>query len=653
MFTSQRISGSPEHSRVAPDDSQHTTRRLCARCRSIDFAPFSASDSWSLDLGVWSSWDRLQCDLCELLAFAVSNHSSQSQAIELSADECYWLWSSNFSDVDEMGVIGQAFVALRNTVPGNKYTLCNLRRDGGGEMLFALVLSSLELPSKTQITSPLIDFDLVKKWLAADTLKTTANVKGDSCVSNSAFAGLKGLRVIDCTNVSLVQLPPHSPYITLSYVWGTHSSYSLSDRPATIKDSIIVCLKLGHRYLWVDRYCNAQLESEEKAIQIRQMDKVYSNSTFTIVACAGKDPRHGLPGVTKPRHPRPSVFVEGTGYVQRIPEVRDIKKSVWAKRGWTYQESSLSRARLYFTDHQVYYESSGSPECEWLSLAGGLIQPVMTVDPWNYAQPNWLTEPEDIYECISEFSRRTLKVPQDKLNAFLSILSVYERVMSVGHLYGLPFMSRWTRLGKLKWQPLPTLSRSLMFTTVSWSVRCEELPSWSWVGWSGVHDFPAEGDTDDFDERITLESESERGIAFEEYEALVRGAESQPPQLTGFIHVQAYQMPIRSIDKLVSPLTGGDIYTTDIDGNTAIIHFEQFDQDGTIDKMNRNGLSAYSLIRFPHKVEAGRTVAHLVIRNVSGTHWERVMGFWGPYTNLNKECVGSVAPGELRTWRIG
>jgi hypothetical protein len=192
MSTSQRISGSPEHSRVAPDDSQHTTRRLCARCRSIDFAPFSASDSWSLDLGVWSSWDRLQCDLCELLAFAVSNHSSQSQAIELSADECYWLWSSNSSDVEKMGVIGQAFVALRNTVPGNKYTLCNLRRDGGGKMLFALVLSSLELPSKTQITSPLIDFDLVKKWLAADTLKTTANVKGDSCFQTQPLQNSRG-----------------------------------------------------------------------------------------------------------------------------------------------------------------------------------------------------------------------------------------------------------------------------------------------------------------------------------------------------------------------------------------------------------------------------------------------------------------------------
>ena len=112
-------------------------------------------------------------------------------------------------------------------------------------------------------------------------------------------------------------------------------------------------------------------------------------------------------------------------------------------------------------------------------------------------------------------------------------------------------------------------------------------------------------------------------------------------------------MPVLSIAKPVSAFPDNEHYTIEVERDTAVIQFALFDQDGTIDKINRNGWSAYSLIRFAHKVEAGRTVAYLVIRNFDGTHWERVMGFCGHCTNINHERVESVAPGELCTWRIG
>ena len=68
-------------------------------------------------------------------------------------------------------------------------------------------------------------------------------------------ARLHAIRVIDCTERKVVQMPTDCEFVALSYVWGTlEPSLRLEDAPATIKDSISVTLALGYRYLWVDRY---------------------------------------------------------------------------------------------------------------------------------------------------------------------------------------------------------------------------------------------------------------------------------------------------------------------------------------------------------------------------------------------------------------
>ncbi|KAK0704550.1 heterokaryon incompatibility, partial [Lasiosphaeris hirsuta] len=88
-------------------------------------------------------------------------------------------------------------------------------------------------------------------------------------------------------------------YITLSYVWGSYKQPTLTtanlalwssagalrqhiDLPQTNKDAIQVVQDIGMRFLWVDALCNIQDDKYELALQIQQMDRIYSRATLTI-----------------------------------------------------------------------------------------------------------------------------------------------------------------------------------------------------------------------------------------------------------------------------------------------------------------------------------------------------------------------------------
>ena len=86
-------------------------------------------------------------------------------------------------------------------------------------------------------------------------------MKGHKSCSLEYFRPLVDLRVIDCEQRLVVDAPTDCRYITLSYVWGELSgsedfvlSHSL---PPTIEHSIITTLKLGYKYLWIDRYVSS------------------------------------------------------------------------------------------------------------------------------------------------------------------------------------------------------------------------------------------------------------------------------------------------------------------------------------------------------------------------------------------------------------
>src|SRR5690349_12789689 len=110
-------------------------------------------------------------------------------------------------------------------------------------------------------------------------------------------------------------------------------------------------------------------------MQISQMDQIYAHSVLTIVAAAGEDAEYGLPGVSTRSRPKQKVATSKQILPRRwnrnvtflqLPAhpAQTIKSSVWATRGWTYQEGILAQRRIIFSDHQVSYLCNQSHWCE-------------------------------------------------------------------------------------------------------------------------------------------------------------------------------------------------------------------------------------------------------------------------------------------------
>jgi hypothetical protein len=156
----------------------------------------------------------------------------------------------------------------------------------------------------------------LRNWLT----DPSRDLSGDS---NNNYGGLqiqqslRDVRVIDVTNACVAYLPAGAEFVTLSYVWGsTHddqfrclkSNISLVEQPvslekimlpATIRDAIMVCEKLGHQFLWVDRLCIVQDEAQDAlSKQLNQMAAIYHQAALTLVAATGDDATKGLPGVS-------------------------------------------------------------------------------------------------------------------------------------------------------------------------------------------------------------------------------------------------------------------------------------------------------------------------------------------------------------------
>ncbi|ORX93759.1 heterokaryon incompatibility [Clohesyomyces aquaticus] len=132
--------------------------------------------------------------------------------------------------------------------------------------------------------------------------------------------------------------------IALSYVWNASESAPspgatiLQDIPATIEDAITVTRQLGYSYLWVDQYCIDQTNPQEKDTQIGQMGQIYGSAALTIIAAAGIDPTHGLPGASArlPLFKPQELRVGSLSLIQcNVSASFALLNSRWATRAWT------------------------------------------------------------------------------------------------------------------------------------------------------------------------------------------------------------------------------------------------------------------------------------------------------------------------------
>ncbi|KAI7787390.1 hypothetical protein LA080_016465 [Diaporthe eres] len=343
----------------------------------------------------------------------------------------------------------------------------------------------------------------------------------DSQPSVSALS-IPGFTVIDCETRTLVLWPSGAPYVTLSYVWGMGPAEAPVGEalpktlPKLIEDTIVVALGLGYQYLWIDRYCIPQGDETVKTSLIRNMDKVYSESSLTLIASAAKQPSEGLVGVGMSRDRIPHSLKSGElGLTQLYTNLVDeVEGSHWNTRAWTYQEGFLSNRRLLFTQSQCYFQ------CGELWCTEGLNVPLSTLSrlhrpghsklsrvfPWvadkqptmDISSQDRQKQREDYFiERVREYMKRELTHDADAFDAFAGVLNYLEwfaMEFLLGNIWGLPIWSpesRWSASGSGKHTLLRSLSWSLPRPFVTKlegklsdvAERRQEIPSWSWCGW--------------------------------------------------------------------------------------------------------------------------------------------------------------------------
>lgn len=105
-----------------------------------------------------------------------------------------------------------------------------------------------------------VDYTVLRQWLDdCNTLHTIKESHLKAWICSPAYrTPVPGFRLIDCLKRQVINAPGGSDlqYVALSYVWGRSkpAEIDLNALPPTIEDSLTVCVALGFRYLWVDRY---------------------------------------------------------------------------------------------------------------------------------------------------------------------------------------------------------------------------------------------------------------------------------------------------------------------------------------------------------------------------------------------------------------
>ena len=227
------------------------------------------------------------------------------------------------------------------------------------------------------------------------------------------------------------------------------------------------------------------------------MGDIYAAAHLTIVAAMGNNPSHGLSGVSTNSR---SVRSEGldTLYVTVLPSSDDLTQithSPWSTRGWTLQESVLSRRRLILTGRQAIFicntqtcfeagadsETVWDPFCEvgWLPLR----------DPSSRKSPL-----ETATTYLVEYSKRVLSYDVDALNAIVGALNTL-RKHSIYHVWGVPFgqigdagleASKTTKCtGTLACDVHHGWGFPLSWGHKKAAKRRPGFPSWSPIGWVG------------------------------------------------------------------------------------------------------------------------------------------------------------------------
>jgi hypothetical protein len=458
------------------------------------------------------------CVLCKLLLQPVRHRGNPDGTYDLRSYS--FLKHSDWTNVDVQGAVDSALLLVTFPLPISPLATLSAP---GFQNTFCTAAGSIG--DKKGVFQPRVipascDYTIARNWLQ------NCQRHHDSCGMRPAL--VKGMKLVDCKTLDIVQADGNSRWIALSYVWGKKES-SCDSKPTdgagraisrvpidavrTVRDAITVTTNLGYRFLWVDQYCIDQESEREKIDQISKMDQIYSGAELTIVAAAGRDSNHGLPGVGITERTKCVKFdiQDATVFSIGPDPFYEITSTKWASRGWTFQESVLSRRLLFFTEYQMVFH------CQILSWMEGLTGPELinpTIVDWNNwpvhtrlsgtsrinNHPNNELPRGDYMALVCMYTSRDLTYRFDALKAFSGVANNSRQGdKPICSLSGLPY---YQRMGNRE----TCTSEHTLFTALAWfhesggyfgqpreAQRRSVFPSWTWAGWDNIVGYHVSG----------------------------------------------------------------------------------------------------------------------------------------------------------------
>ncbi|KAI0535390.1 hypothetical protein GGR58DRAFT_529536 [Xylaria digitata] len=174
-----------------------------------------------------------------------------------------------------------------------------------------------------QVVPPLFDPRRAKLWI-----RHCNRYHASSC--NITPIPVRDFQVIDCVGLSIEEGELGVPYVALSYVWGDLEALcSISSEIQLMSRKL---LDTGTYRLINSALIRTILVLSKTKIE--QMDAIYHNAELTLVAAAGIDETHGLPGVgMKARAPQLIAKSRGVSVIWTMSDPQQsIISSRWSSR---------------------------------------------------------------------------------------------------------------------------------------------------------------------------------------------------------------------------------------------------------------------------------------------------------------------------------
>jgi len=534
--------------------------QLCQACRALNleaqiFNPEPRAAATSLGLMDQIRRRSDECALCRLI-------SNVGPARGKDNHECFLTYVPKLRD---WAIVNPAALG-DNSVYFNEVQLAFKHPDGNYKSFVTLLPCPPQIPTcdeatcqvpgreaKTQIPwlSPrrveaALPLKLLKHWISA-----CDEFHGKDCESPPWATDVgwpARLRLVDVKRNCLVEAAERTRYAALSYVWGEQSMlmhglarvFRVSSRPVrackaqvrsmevegalarldlpkTIREAMALARDLGETHLWVDALCVVQDDPSDLAIQIPQMDVIYANAAFTIVAASGDSAEAGL--ARHNRHVKSGRITshplsESLTLVSRRYE--DFHDSVfgmspWMRRGWTFQEYLLSRRKIFLMKDRVCWQcesdlwDEGTAQEPWRgcpvvktspNFAGHFVTiSILSFDKSLSVNPTTVSEAESesakssVQAILAAYSARKFNRAHE-YDISNALQGVFRRLSAMsGEMFHWGLAQSDFEYS-LHWRPLRVENtRSRLRRCIlpmqnqqgdTWQTK---IPSWSWMAW--------------------------------------------------------------------------------------------------------------------------------------------------------------------------